>query len=53
MGKATIMNEFYNIPCLYGMPQFLLLLYMTGAALPKKGKLKVSKCYQRGKKHLL
>ena len=35
IGKATFMNKFYNKPCLYGMPQFLLLLYMTGAALSK------------------
>ncbi len=40
IGKATFMNEFYNMPCLYGMPQFLLLLYMIGAALPKKREIK-------------
>ena len=34
-GKATTMNEFYNLPCFNGMPQFLLLLQMTEAALPE------------------
>ncbi len=33
--KATTINEFYNKPCLDGMLQFLLLLQMTWAALPK------------------
>ncbi len=33
--KATTINEFYNIPFLYGMPQFFFVLQMTRAALPK------------------
>ncbi len=42
------MNEFYNIPSLDGVPQFLLLLQMMGAALPKnKREMKVSKNYER------
>ncbi len=41
IGKASTMNEIYNIPCFKGMLQFLLLLQMTGAALPKfKRKMK-------------
>ncbi len=34
--KESTMNKFYNIPCFNGIPQFLLLAYMTGASLPKK-----------------
>ncbi|MCP3660815.1 MAG: hypothetical protein GY830_11135 [Bacteroidetes bacterium] len=30
IGKASTLNEFYNIPSLDGMPQFLLFLLMTG-----------------------
>ena len=45
--KATTMNEFYNIPSLDGMPQFLLFLLMTGMHFLKIKRLKVSKCYQR------
>ncbi len=33
IGKASFMNELYNIPCFNGIPQFLLLLSMTGAPL--------------------
>ncbi len=35
IGKEATMNELYNIPCFNGIPKFLLLLQMTGAALPK------------------
>ena len=33
--KATTMNQYYNIPCFNGIPQFLLLLQMTRVALSK------------------
>ncbi len=35
IGKATTMNELYNIPCFNGMPQVRLLLQKIGAALPE------------------
>ncbi len=34
-GKATTINELYNIPCLDVMPLFLVFLYMMESALPK------------------